>query len=95
MNPVNAEGIAEIIVALLLGLAILVPVVALAARFALKPVMETWLQFKKSDTTDQERMIQDRRIALLEAELQALQQAMQQRVEAQEFDRALGKPRNE
>jgi hypothetical protein len=34
--------------------------------------------------------MQDRRIALLEAELQNVQQMVQQRIALQEFDRAIG-----
>jgi hypothetical protein len=92
MDPRAANGIAEIVVAVLLGLTILTPILALAARIALKPVVEAWTQLKRSENADQDKIMQDRRIALLEAEVQALQHTLQQRVDAQEFDRALKKP---
>jgi hypothetical protein len=81
-----------VVVAFFLGAAILVPVLAFSARFALKPVVETWIKLKATQTTDQEKIMQDRRIALLEAELQGLQQQMHQKVALQEFDQKLVVP---
>jgi hypothetical protein len=78
------------VVATFAGLTLLTPVLAFCARFALKPVMETWLRMRQEQTSDQEKILQDRRIALLEAELQSLQQMVQQRLEVQDFDRAIG-----
>jgi hypothetical protein len=85
------EGIAMVVVATFAGLTLLTPVLAFCARFALKPVMETWLAMRREQTSDQDKIMQDRRIALLEAELQNLQQMVQQRLEVQEFDRAIGR----
>lgn len=90
MGPDGFEGIAMVVAATLIGLTILTPVLALCARFALKPVMETWIKLKQSQTSDQDKIMQDRRIALLEAELQNLQQMVQQRLEVHEFNRAIG-----
>jgi hypothetical protein len=89
VNENDFYGIASIVVAFFVGLAILTPVLAFCARFAMKPVMETWMKMRQSETTDQEKILQDRRIALLEAELQSVTQLLQHRVDSQEFDRAL------
>lgn len=89
MGSAEFESIAMVIVAFFVGAAILTPVLALSARFALKPVMETWMKLKATQTTDQEKIMQDRRIALLEAELQSLQQQVQQSSALQEFDQKL------
>ena len=89
MNAEDLYALASIVVAFFLGAAVLVPVLALSARFALKPVMETWIRLRQGETTDQEKILQDRRIALLEAELQSVQQQLQQRTEAQEFEQRL------
>ena len=89
MNAEDLYALASIVVAFFLGAAVLVPVLALSARFALKPVMETWIRLRQGETTDQEKIMQDRRIALLEAELQSVQQQLQQRTEAQEFEQRL------
>ena len=91
MGPDALEGVAMVVVAACAGLAILTPVLALCARFALKPVMETWLKLRESQTSDQEKIMQDRRIALLEAEVQSLTQIVQQRLDVQDFDRAIGR----
>ena len=91
MGPDVLEGIAMVVVATFAGLSLLTPVIALCARFALKPVMETWIRLREGQTSDQDKIMQDRRIALLEAELQNLQQMVQQRLEVQEFDRAIGR----
>lgn len=92
MNGINFEQVAMVVAAFFVGLSILVPVLAISARFALKPVMETWIKFKQSQTTDEEKIMQDRRIALLEAEINGLQQMLQHQVEARDFERALHVP---
>jgi hypothetical protein len=89
MKSDDFMGLASVVVAFFAGAALLTPILALSARFALKPVMETWMRLRQSETTDQEKLIQDRRIALLEAELQSVQQLLHQRMAVQEFDREL------
>lgn len=81
-----------VIAAFFVGLAILVPVVAISARFALKPVMESWAKFRQAQTSGDEKILQDRRIALLEAEIHGLQQLVQEHLEARDFERALKDP---
>jgi hypothetical protein len=92
MNAGALESLAMVVVAFFVGAAILTPVLALSARFALKPVMETWMRLRASQTSDQEKIMQDRRIALLEAELQGLQQQIQQSAALHEFDQKLVAP---
>jgi hypothetical protein len=92
MNGIDFEEVAMVVFAFFVGLTIFVPVLAIAARFALKPVMETWIKLKQSQTTDEEKIMQDRRIALLEAEINSLQQMVHHQVEARDFDRALHVP---
>lgn len=89
MDSEGFYALAAVVVAFFAGAALLTPILAFSARFALKPVMETWMRLRQSETTDQEKILQDRRIALLEAEVQSLQQLLQTRLEVQEFDRAL------
>jgi hypothetical protein len=92
VNEIDFEALSMVVAAFFVGLSILVPVLALAARFALKPVMETWMKLKQSQTTDEEKIMQDRRIALLEAEVNSLQQLVHHQVEARDFERALQVP---
>ncbi len=92
MNGINFEELAMTIAAFFVGLAILVPVVAISARVALKPVMESWAKLRQVQTSGEEKIMQDRRIALLEAEIHGLQQLVQQQLEAKDFERALKDP---
>ena len=92
MEGINFEQVAMVVFAFFVGLTIFVPVLAIAARFALKPVMETWMKLKQTQSTDEEKIMQDRRIALLEAEIHGLQQLVQHQVEARDFERALHVP---
>lgn len=62
---------------------------ALAVRFAVKPVMDSWLEIKKSATAEAERDRLDRRLDLLEAELQSLHKNVQMLIDADEFRRRL------
>lgn len=81
-----------VIASFFVGLAILVPVLAISARVALKPVMESWAKLRETQTSGDEKIMQDRRIALLEAEVNSLQQVVQQHLEARDFERALKDP---
>lgn len=74
------------------GAAVLAPILAFSARFALKPVMETWIRLRQSQAADPTDTLQDRRISLLEAELQGIQQSLQTLVEAEDFRRQLANP---
>ena len=69
------------------GSIVLVPVLALSARLALKPLIDT-LRLRSSGDAD---VLQDRRIALLEAEVQHLSAALHQMAE-DDFRRQLGSP---
>jgi hypothetical protein len=72
-----------------LGLSIFTPVAALAARFALKPLIETLGRVRQGGA---DAALQDRRIALLEAEIQHLSTQLQQVAEVAEFHRQLASP---
>lgn len=85
-------ALASIVVAFFAGAALLTPILAFSARFALKPVVETWIRFRQSESTDQDKILQDRRIALLEAEVQNLHQLVKHRLAVQEFDSELSAP---
>jgi hypothetical protein len=68
------------------GAIILVPVIAVSVRFSLKPLIEARTRRLHGDATD---LAQDRRIALLEAELQGVQGTLQELQEAEDFRRQL------
>jgi hypothetical protein len=83
------QELAALIALLFAGTIVLVPVLALSARFALKPVIEAIARLKQSGS---DATLQDRRIALLEAEVQHLGAAVQQFAEVEDFRRQLGVP---
>jgi hypothetical protein len=62
---------------------------ALAARLAVKPVMDTWLRIKQTVVADAWRSQQDRQLALMEAELQSLHRSVQMLIDGEEFRRKL------
>ena len=72
------------------GAVILIPILAISARFALKPLIETWM--KARQVSGPESQLQDRRIALLEAEVQNLHATVRQLAEAESFRSQLSAP---
>ncbi|HET7231203.1 MAG TPA: hypothetical protein VFJ16_14420 [Longimicrobium sp.] len=68
------------------GTIVLVPVLAISARLALKPLTETLLKLRQNGD---ESTLQDRRIALLEAQVQHLSATIDQFAE-DEFHRQIG-----
>ncbi len=71
------------------GAVVLTPILALSARYALKPALEAFAHYKETQAGNGGAILQDRRIELLEAELQALQSTVQRIAEADDFQRRL------
>jgi hypothetical protein len=83
------------LVSSILGISIvLVPVIGLTARFALKPVVEALARVFESRSTDESVRILERRVELQEQQIEALQAAVRQVAETQDFDRQLAAPRS-
>lgn len=82
------------LVSVILGISIvLVPVIGLTARFALKPVVEALARVFESRSVDETVRILERRLELQEQQLEALQSSVDKLSETQEFDRQLAAPR--
>lgn len=94
MNPEIFGGIAAVLAVLLGGMIVLVPVLGLTARFALRPTLEAWIRLKSDPTLSDQVQLLNRQVALLESELQHVQQTTQSLLEAQEFQRRLQNPGN-
>ncbi|MGH7445371.1 MAG: hypothetical protein ACREKM_10860 [Longimicrobiales bacterium] len=61
------------VIAVTLGcLMVLIPVAGLTARFALKPITESIARMRESGTTNEVVALLERRVALLEQELQSV-----------------------
>ena len=82
------------LVAVILGISVvLIPMIGLTARFALKPVVEALARVFESRTADETVRILERRVELQEQQIEALQSSLEKLSETQEFDRQLAAPR--
>ena len=82
------------LVSVILGISVvLVPVIGLTARFALKPLVEAVSRVFESRSVDETVRILERRVELQEQQIEALQASVEKLSEAQEFDRQLAAPR--
>ena len=78
------------IVAIVLGMmVVLIPVAGLTARFALKPTVEALGQFFESKGKDEAVHLLERRCALLEQQVEAMEHQVLRIQETTDFDRAL------
>lgn len=89
MNPEIIYGMTGLLAVLLGGIVVLVPVVGLTARYALRPMVDSWAKVKTNPTLESQNELLARQVALLEAEIQHLQTTVHGLVEGQEFQRAL------
>ncbi len=83
------------LVAVIMGVSIvLVPVIGLTARFALKPTVEALGRFFEHKELDESVHIMERRMALMEQQIESLEGTVKRLAEVTEFHRALesGRP---
>ena len=71
---------------------VLVPVIGLTARFALKPTVEALSRFFDKKGSDEAVSILERRMALMEQQLESIDSSVQRLAEAAEFDQKLAAP---
>ncbi len=90
--PIDIVGL----VAVIMGISVvLIPVMGLTARYALKPVVEVMDQYLRSKDTKESVQIVERRLALLEQHLDDMQGSLGRLVEVSEFDAQLRAGRSE
>ncbi|UCC26523.1 MAG: hypothetical protein JSU98_05340 [Gemmatimonadales bacterium] len=78
------------IVAIIMGmLTVLIPIAGLTARFALKPVVESLARLFDSRTVEDTVEITERRVALLEQQIESLEDTVKRLTEERDFDREL------
>jgi hypothetical protein len=78
------------LVAVIMGISIvLIPVIGLTARFALKPTVETLAKFFDVKGDQQVIQLLERRVALLEQHIEHVESSVNRLGETQEFDRQL------
>lgn len=72
---------------------VLIPVIGVTARFALKPTVEALSQFLQGRGQEETTRIMERRIALLEQQVDVLESGLRRVEEVTEFDQRLRSPR--
>ena len=79
------------LVAVFMGcLIVLIPVAGITARFALKPIMDSWARFREmKGTNDETVLMRERRMALLEEHLHSIERSVDLLLEDAEFRRRL------
>jgi hypothetical protein len=82
------------LVAVILGTSIvLIPVIGLTARFALKPAVEALAKVFEHKQLDETVRILERRVEMQEHQIESLQSSLQQLADTRDFDRQLAASR--
>jgi hypothetical protein len=89
MEPEYIIGLTAVVLG---GLAILIPIAGLTARFALKPVIEAITHFRGAQVGDQRIAFMEQRINLLEEQLHAMEREQSRLVEDNDFRKQLEAP---
>jgi hypothetical protein len=80
------------LVATIMGISIvLIPVIGITARLALKPTVEALSKFLHTRELDESVNILERRMALMENQLESIEGSVRRLAEVSEFHRALEK----
>jgi hypothetical protein len=74
------------------GMVVLVPVLGLTIRFAIKPFFDSWVEIQRGRVAMEEDRLLARQVSLMEGELQEVQRTLQTLVEGQDFQRQLAAP---
>ena len=86
IEPINLTSV----IAVIMGISVvLIPVIGLTARFALKPTVEALSRVFESRGTDESVRILERRVALLETQVEVMESSMHRVQEAARFDAQL------
>lgn len=92
--PIEPVNLVELL-AVVMGVSIvLIPVMGLTARFALKPTVETLAKFFDVRGNEEVVALLERRVALLEQHIEHVESTVERLGDSQDFDRQLksGKP---
>ena len=83
MLPVDFVALVSVIMGISV---VLIPVAGLTARYALKPIVDALGRYFEGQGTDESVKIVERRLALLEQQLDEVQGSLRRLVEVSEFD---------
>lgn len=97
MSPAEIEALAPLIVFLVIAFVVSIPVVAFSLRFAAKPVVDALVRLRevqgKATVSNETVLLHDRRMSLLESELQHVNASLERLAEAEHFRAQLDAPR--
>jgi len=83
------DNIVGLVAVIMVFSIVLVPIIGLTARFALKPTMEAMSHFFEQKGMEETVRILERRVGLLEQQVEHMEGHLEQVVEVQRFDRQL------
>jgi len=86
IEPINVVGLLAVFMG---NSVVLIPVIGLTLRFALKPTVEALSRFFDKKGMDESYMIMERRIGLIEAQIDSMESNVSRLVEVSEFHREL------
>jgi len=86
IEPIDLTSIISVIMGISI---VLIPVIGLTARFALKPVVEALSRVFEKRGMDESRQILERRIALLESHVESLETSVNRLEDTSSFDAQL------
>ena len=73
-------------------LIVLVPLAGITARFTIKPIAEALARAREAQGANRDVELLEKRLALVEQQLQSVEHSVDQLVEARDFDRKLAAP---
>jgi hypothetical protein len=71
------------------GLIVLVPVIGITARIALRPMMDGWARYREMKGNDESVLLLERRMALMEEHLNSIDRSVQMLLDDSDFRRRL------
>ena len=74
------------------GMAVLVPVLGITLRLAIKPFFDSWAAIQRDRLAGEQNALLSRQVNLLEAEVQEMQRALEAVTEDRDFQRQLAGP---
>jgi hypothetical protein len=98
MSPAEIEALAPLLVFLVVAFVVTIPVVAFSLRFAARPVVDALMRLREAQgrahVSDETVLLHDRRMSLIESELQHVHTALERLSEAERFHAQLEAPRS-
>lgn len=88
--PIDLTAIVAIVMGMLV---VLIPVAGLTLRFALKPTVEAIARLFEHKGVEEQVTILERRMSLLEAQMESVESSVGRIADVLEFDRELGRGR--